>query len=622
MIRSLFVPAIQFFNRFKYIQMVIVLFGIFFIPAIAAFYLYFVYIQSDLLQAKKGLMGIEYIRLLRHYLEDLQQYRGLSVGKVKADSSLAYKLKQKHDEMIHDILEIDHVDQRVGSTLGTTVKWAELKYRWYDHEYQRLNQTPEQVFASESMYIRNLLELMEFVGDSAGLSLDSEYASYYLVTGITKTIPEFSEVLGQMRAVGLMMRQDQPNESQRLRFASLQSLLNAKRNDLNHQVKIIEHDIPHKNLSIPNIHQTLQKKLDQLIPENKQTWLNLPAIDYYSIVTDTIDVCFSLYDSELASLQEIYQDRSEKIMDNWYIMIGVSIFVFLIMMYSFIAFYLSVTETVRNLKNTSKAIVSGNLPTTVPLSLKHDLLEIGDTVNQITHNLHQQKISIMGQMAAGMAHEIRNPLTSIRGFTQFMKKGVEEGNIDPETFLQYLDICQEEIKAIEGLVANFLILARKNEVAMSQNKPVHLQTVLHRVHELSKHFVIEKDVFLTFRYDDESCVVLGVETHIEQIALNLVKNAIDAVSFGGKVSLRTSVDNAAKQAIISIQDNGAGIPEERMQHLFEPFYTTKEKGTGIGLSVCKKLLEEMAGSIAIHSEEGFGTTAIVRLPLAKAPSEI
>ncbi|MGC5323835.1 sensor histidine kinase [Brevibacillus sp. SYSU BS000544] len=614
MLRALFLPAIKLFNRFKYIQLITLLGSILTIPAMVAFSFYLAHVQNEIVEAKKGIIGIGYNQLLQEYLEDLQQYRAMSVTYLSGDRSFGHKLQEKKADIIQDIMQIDHYDQRFGNQLQTTAKWQEIKYRWYDLQSIDKSEDPYQNYLSLTDYYHDVLEYMTFLGDASGLSLDSEYVSFYLVNGIIKTVPELSETLGQIRAIGLITNKDS-NHQLSYQLISMQSLLRSKLNDLEHEVKIIDRNLTSKHLSIITKHQLLQEKSKNIIDKIDQHINFLSRWEYYQLLTDTIEVCFSLYDSETTMLQEIYSDRVEKLMDQWYFLIGISVFILVFTMYGFIAFYLSVTETVRNIKSKSLAIVSGNLPMTTSLSMKEDLLDIGNTFNQITRNMHQQKISVMGQMAAGMAHEIRNPLTSIHGFTQFMKKGIEEGSMEPETFLQYLNICQEEIKAIENLVANFLILARKNEEATIEIRPVHLQTVLNRVHELSKHFVIEKDVFLTFRYDDENSWVNGVGTHIEQIALNLVKNAIDAVPAGGKVSLRTSIDQRLDQAIISIQDNGSGIPAERMKHLFEPFYTTKEKGTGIGLSVCKKLLDEMDGNITIYSEEGFGTTVTFRLLL-------
>lgn len=236
--------------------------------------------------------------------------------------------------------------------------------------------------------------------------------------------------------------------------------------------------------------------------------------------------------------------------------------------------------------------------------------------DQLISHLHQQKIGIIGQMAAGMAHEIRNPLTAVNGFLQLMRKTLERDCSSHEwrAFEQYIEICQHEVQALDKLVTSFLILARKSESVNSQNEIVELRPLMERIHELAKHYVIEKDVRLSFQYAEPHFQVLAIPSYVEQICLNLIKNAIDAVTHNGCVSICTQFSPQQSYVIVTVEDNGCGISEQRKKHLFEPFYTTKEKGTGIGLSVCKKLIEEMGGKIEIQSIVGEGTKVEIQLP--------
>lgn len=225
--------------------------------------------------------------------------------------------------------------------------------------------------------------------------------------------------------------------------------------------------------------------------------------------------------------------------------------------------------------------------------------------------LHQQKIGIIGQMAAGMAHEIRNPLTAINGFLQLMHTNLchdeESISVNAEQFRQYIQICQHEVQTLEQLVTSFLILARKNESVEMQNKQVELRALLERVHNLARHYVVEKDVQLSFQYDSEEYQIWAIPSYVEQIGLNLIKNAVDAVESNGEVRVSVRLEPEQNGVQVRVEDNGCGIAETRIKHLFEPFYTTKEKGTGMGLSVCKQLMEEMGGKIVVHSVVGVGT---------------
>ncbi|WP_139489009.1 two-component system sensor histidine kinase NtrB [Brevibacillus dissolubilis] len=238
------------------------------------------------------------------------------------------------------------------------------------------------------------------------------------------------------------------------------------------------------------------------------------------------------------------------------------------------------------------------------------------------HRLSMQTQNIMGHMAAGVAHEIRNPITSFQGFLQLMEKSVEQRNVDPTMFLHYIQVCKEEIASLEGLVKNFLILSNKNDTIKKELGPVNLTSTLHRVYEIAKSFVYEKNVYMHFYYPQDQCWINGVSSYVEQICLNLIKNAIDAVDEGGHLFVETVMDHSNEQMVIMFRDNGRGIPEGRLKHIFEPFFNTTEKGTGMGMSICKRLVEEMKGTIAIESLINRGTKVEVRLPLISAVSSL
>ncbi|BAU27779.1 two-component system sporulation sensor kinase A [Aneurinibacillus soli] len=241
--------------------------------------------------------------------------------------------------------------------------------------------------------------------------------------------------------------------------------------------------------------------------------------------------------------------------------------------------------------------------------------------DKVINHLHNQKLSIMGQMAAGMAHEIRNPLCSIKGFQQLMKQLLLNETEDRKDFLNYIDICIDEISQVENLVSDFLILARKGESQKSKWEKVNLNHVIQKVHDLSTYFAVEKNVTIHLYMPKASVFVQGVSSHIEQIVLNIIKNGISALKPEGIlfITLDHSMDN--KEAVLTFVDNGIGIPESQLSKIFDPFFTTKEEGTGLGLCICKGLVEEMKGSITIQSKEKEGTTVEIRVPLVTVCSK-
>ncbi|UFJ42342.1 HAMP domain-containing histidine kinase [Brevibacillus humidisoli] len=234
---------------------------------------------------------------------------------------------------------------------------------------------------------------------------------------------------------------------------------------------------------------------------------------------------------------------------------------------------------------------------------------------QIDH-LHEQKISVIGHMAAGMAHELRNPLTSFQGFLQLMEESIKQGRMESTTFLAYIRICREELKALQDLLSSFLVMARKRQGSKKDVEVLPLKPILQRVHDVARHFALEKDVTLLFDRIDSSVQIRGVSSYIEQIGLNIVKNAVDAVAVGGQVVVETEIDPQKRMVQICFADDGPGMRREQLERIFEPFYTTKERGTGLGLAICRQLVLEMAGTIQVDSQPGHGTRVIVELPIS------
>jgi signal transduction histidine kinase len=238
------------------------------------------------------------------------------------------------------------------------------------------------------------------------------------------------------------------------------------------------------------------------------------------------------------------------------------------------------------------------------------------TKDQQINHLHIQKLSVMGQMAAGMAHEIRNPMASIKGFAQLAKRKLQSGNLNIDELIQYLDHSILEIDSINGLVSNFLLLARKNETLDVEQTRISVMEMVERISAVAKQLMIENHIELVIQMPEKKVHVNGVASQLEQVLLNLIKNSIDALSEGGMIRLVVETDELTQIVIISIIDNGMGVDSDIINKIFDPFFTTKELGTGIGLAICKEIIESHNGSIEVTSEPRIGTT--VRISLEKS----
>lgn len=237
---------------------------------------------------------------------------------------------------------------------------------------------------------------------------------------------------------------------------------------------------------------------------------------------------------------------------------------------------------------------------------------------QIDH-LHEQKITVMGEMAAGMAHEIRNPLASIKGFAQLINHRLCEPVIKVNELRAYLDITIKEIDALNGLVTDFLILSRKGDSPKNDSKIFNVIEVLHRVNNIVNQLILSDDITLNVDYPQEELLTLGNASQLEQVFLNIMKNSIDAfTSVRSCLDIIAATDQVHNEIILKFMDNGEGIPPDLLNRIYDPFFTTKAKGTGIGLSICRQLIEMYGGRIAIESIVQVGTTVTVILPWVRS----
>ena len=217
-------------------------------------------------------------------------------------------------------------------------------------------------------------------------------------------------------------------------------------------------------------------------------------------------------------------------------------------------------------------------------------------------NLKWEKLGMVGHLAAGIAHEIRNPLTSIKGFMQLMDETDSSG--------AYTDIIMDQLERIELIVDELLMLAEPHQE--DELLPTDLKRVLSEVSHLLKAEARMHNCTIKFEFPNGPLRVICNMDEIKHVIINLVKNSYEAMPGGGTVYLSAWESEAGP--IIEVRDEGIGIPEERLPRLGEPFYSNKEKGTGMGLMKSFKIMERHGGTIEFESEEGKGTTARVRLP--------
>lgn len=245
-----------------------------------------------------------------------------------------------------------------------------------------------------------------------------------------------------------------------------------------------------------------------------------------------------------------------------------------------------------------KAAISGTLLDVTESKLSEQLL------------IRSEKLSVIGQLAAGVAHEIRNPLTALKGFTQLLYKSADSNR-------KYYELMLTELERINYIVGEFVLLSKPNQ--LQQLSPYSMYRMLGDIIPIMESQAIITNVNIQADVGEDIPDVQCDVNQIKQVLINLMKNGIEAMPSGGTLNVRAGRDGA-EHVFIVVEDQGVGIPPEVVKRLGEPFYTTKQTGTGLGLTVCFKIIQAHGGMLSLASLPDEGTKATIRLPVQAPPT--
>ncbi|WP_226666427.1 sensor histidine kinase [Metabacillus litoralis] len=247
-----------------------------------------------------------------------------------------------------------------------------------------------------------------------------------------------------------------------------------------------------------------------------------------------------------------------------------------------------------------------NIPAIAMLIIGYIMESIRGTIVLRQQIFKSEKSEIVSQLAASVSHEVRNPLTVTRGFLQLV---LEDENLPPEKRSSYIKLAIEELDTASNIINDYLTFAKPAPTNWELlDIKVHLQQI--------------EDIILTYanmnsvKLDTEfaTCVIQGNKQQFHQCFLNITKNCIEAMPQGGLLTIYTSIFQ--KHVLIEISDTGIGMTEEQINRIGEPYFSTKEKGTGLGMMVVFGIVKAMKGTISIQSKVGTGTKISIRFPIA------
>jgi len=223
------------------------------------------------------------------------------------------------------------------------------------------------------------------------------------------------------------------------------------------------------------------------------------------------------------------------------------------------------------------------------------------------------RLSSLGTLAAGLAHEIRNPLVAVKTFLDLLPQRLD----DAKFLSEFRELSLSELRRVTDLISDLLALGKSRT---AERRPVDLPSTLEPVVRLMESSARKRQIELGSRWEANLPSVSADPDQLKQIVLNLLLNAIESSSAGGHVMLDVhggTLTGAAPAVVVEVQDRGPGIPADQLEHIFHPFYTTKETGTGLGLALVHQMVVDHGGEIAVDSTPGQGTVFRVTLPAAQ-----
>jgi PAS domain S-box-containing protein len=223
--------------------------------------------------------------------------------------------------------------------------------------------------------------------------------------------------------------------------------------------------------------------------------------------------------------------------------------------------------------------------------------------------IKSERLAALGQVVAEITHEIKNPLMMIGGFANQLARQTK----DDKTITK-LNIIKDEVLRLEDLLKELRDFYLPRTLKAEE---IDIYGLLKEVYSLVEDDCHRKNIRTEFKTDGESVITKGDRVKLKQVFLNLVKNSIEALENGGKLSVQSKLNGDRVE--VSITDDGCGIPRLNREEIFTPFFTSKRRGSGLGLSISKRIIEEHEGSaIALESEEGKGTVFKVTMPVSRA----
>ena len=626
----IFNPAIHLINKLTYAKKIILFSLIFFLTISILLVNLHVELNRTIQTASQELAGIDQITAVHDVIQLAQQSRGLFSAVVAGDTSLADAFITKSQETT---ISFNDMLSTLNPELLAYTQNVSLEQVWKDVISQPWTQSPEENYYFHTRFVHRLHLFLLEVADSYEWTTDPEHVSRYLIDSIVTTFPAFIESIGRLRAKAVsVVVVNSLSEEQNTNFIILEYEINRTFEDVAHSLQKINQYVPELKKDIESGYSNLKRIKDRSLEEKRKIVSNIGSDkiapkEVFRVYTRIVNDSYNLLQKEfILSLEKNLYSRIEKSKKQLYLAVTVSAILLIILLYLYVSFYRSVIGNFFKITHVLKQYTKGELGSRVDINTNDELEEIGSALNVMADNLKNTlsenkkiaKVAVQASKAkseflSSMSHELRTPMNAVLGFAQILKFDTQN------------PLTEEQLDAVE------FILVGGNDLLNLINEVLDLSKIETGHTDLSFEAINVNEIFslvaTTIQQEAKrSSITIDNKTatqpsslslqadynKLKQVILNLSSNAIKYNSEQGVVTF--SCEELVTGTVrLSVADTGDGVSEDDFPGLFEPFNRLSKtnstiSGTGIGLSICKKLVDLMGGRIGVFKNPEKGLT--------------
>jgi signal transduction histidine kinase len=681
---TIFRPAAVLMNKLNYLQKFFVVAALLLIPMGFLLYILTTNINTTINFSSKELTGISYNASLRQLFEQIQNHREQSVQYL-LDSTSQDMMNQTQREIESAILGVDSVDTQYGEALEVREQWKNIKIDWKNLKSRAFTHKLDKSEELHNKLLSDIVALMVDVSDNSNLTLDSEKETYYLMQITSFKVLQLTEALSQSKN---LIRQVQKTATispeLRTEFTVLRGIAVPLLSDISDAVNRIntynQAVAPLVEPSYVELKSNTDQFLEMLQSEVLIDTLRMTRGVNFQVVDRPIRSGLAAYDIQLPILKSLVEQRISNLDNRRLLFFILTPLIIIIVTYLLGGFYSSVISTVQTLESVAQQLDQGKITEVAEVETSDELGRVGRSFNRIAVSLLQrnkelednriqiestnkqlretqtalvqgEKMASLGQMVAGLAHEINTPLGYVKNNIEMMIANHAVVSDAVDRYRKLLDmLVNGDEEGLEEIVTNLAEMSSELEknTVMEDGKTMLSQALVgsERIQELIKNLrefsrldeadlakidlnsALDATLVIANNVIKNKAVVkkdyqpnLSAECYpaqYNQVILNLLTNAAQAIEGQGTITIRTYKEPGnPDMAVVRISDTGKGIPRENLSKIFEPFFTTKKigEGTGLGLSIAYKIIEKHGGSIKVDSEVGRGTEFMVKIPV-------